>query len=149
MDSRSSGSKGGDWTDNLVFIDYEDHKPTKTTLNEEKLLNDFEKLKANEEEILKAKIWKYPLWKLQVIFGGLWHEYTVVKSTNWYWSFEKQMDGIYVQRSREITDVKDKLNGKDRSALIRPEGRSNDDINYKENIYNVIEWIINNGEARN
>ncbi|KAE9547365.1 hypothetical protein FO519_009423 [Halicephalobus sp. NKZ332] len=145
----SSGSKGGTWTNKLVFIDYnEDNKPIETELDEEHVVRRFQGLGANDEKILKAKIWKHALTGLTGLVGD-WHEYTVVESTNWYWSFEKQMDAIYVQRSREEANVKNKLNGGNRSTRIRPEGRSNNNVEYGENICNVIEWIINKGELSN
>jgi hypothetical protein len=139
----SFGTKGGKWTGTLIFIDYNNNNvQDKTTLTEEKLLNYFKKLGTKEEKICKAKIWKHPLSYLPGIFGD-WHEYTVVESTNWYWSFEKQMDAIYMQRSKNETDVKNKLDGEGRSNRIVPEGRSNDNVQYGENVYNIIEWIIN------
>jgi len=115
---------------------------SKTPLEKTQLLNYFKKLGTKKEEILKAKIWKHPLSYLPGSLGD-WHEYTVVESTNWYWSFEKQTDGIYVQRSKKEADVKNKLYGEDRSWRIGPEGRSNDNVEYEETIYNIIEWIIN------
>jgi len=93
----------------LFFIDYVgDNVPSKISVEKEQLLKLFEELETKEEEIREAKIWKHPLSYLPGIFGD-WHEYTVVKSTNWYWSFEKQMDGIYVQRSKNEADVKNQF----------------------------------------
>ena len=116
--------------------------PSKISVEKEQLLKFFEELETKEEEIREAKIWKHPLSYLPGIFGD-WHEYTVVESTNWYWSFEKQMDGIYVQRSKNEADVKNQFYGKSRSARIWPEGRFNNSVMHGENVYNISQWIIN------
>ena len=84
-----------------------------------------------------------------MVFFGAWHEYTIVESTNWYWSFEKKADAIYVQRSKNEADVINKCVGEERNKPIWPEGRSNDNVQYEEKIYNIIEWIINRGEIGN
>lgn len=132
----------------MVFIDYDEDTPNETTLNEVQLLNYFEGLKTKKEEILTARIWKHALKYLSGLVGD-WHEFTVVESTNWYWSFEKQMDAIYVQRSKKLADVKYKINGSDRCNTVKPEGRFNNNVGYKENIHNIIQWIINRGELSN
>ncbi|KAI5154530.1 hypothetical protein ENBRE01_3405 [Enteropsectra breve] len=52
-----------------------------------------------QETIIFSEILKY---KLSWLFGsmGHWHEYTLVETTNWHWSFEKNTEGIFVQRSK-------------------------------------------------
>ena len=133
----------------MVFTDHLDDGTVKqVTLNKEELSDYFKKLETNKEEIWKARIWKYHIIPLLGYFG-YWHEFTVVESTNWWWSFEKQMDALYVQRSRKPTDVKEYMGKKRRDKKVFPEGRFNDDIKYKETIYNIIEWIINNKELNN
>lgn len=129
----------------MIFIQYNDDTRKITKINEQQLLDYFEGLGAQEEELLNANIWKHALEYLTGWFGD-WHEFTVVESTNWYWSFEKQSNAIYVQRSKKLADVKYKIDGSDRKNTVKTEGRSTRDVGHNENIYNIMEWIINRRE---
>lgn len=140
-------SKGGEWSGTLHFTDYYSNK-SRPDMKEEELLDYFGRLGTNEEEILNAQIFQYGLLEL-FNQAGIWHEYVVVESTNWYWSFEKQRNAIYVQRSKEKTDVKYKCDRKERVSNrdnIAPEARGHKVVNYNEKIYNIFQWIINRKE---
>ena len=137
------GANGELWTATLVFVQYNDEEVLKTTVNPEDLLDHFQNLDVDDERILKAWIWKHALPGWPGCFGD-WHEYIVVESDKgFFWSFEKRVDAIHVQRSRSESDVKFRLNGRARSSRIKAEGRSDDAIGYGDSIYDVIEWIQN------
>ena len=109
------------------------------------LLSYFERLKTKEEKIEKVEIFKNNLEYFPIKTFGAWHEFTVVESTNWFWSFEKQNFGICVQRSKEYSIVKNKLIGEDRTGRVDDEGRAPQSVkNNGETIYNIVEWIHRN-----
>ncbi|CAJ0570895.1 unnamed protein product, partial [Mesorhabditis spiculigera] len=85
-----------------------------------------------------------PLLKSVAGWFGYWHEYTIVRSTNWYWSFEKNSTGIFVQRSKNLIDVHCYFAGEARKE-DRSEGRSSV-VAFHENILDVGKWIVNRGE---
>jgi hypothetical protein len=75
-----------------------------------------------DEEIIHVELWKTKLdsnpfptaWKL-------FHTWVVLETKEWYWSFEKEKGGVYVQRSKSKTDVNDwaiKSVGRERNPCL-------------------------------
>ena len=143
-----SGGKTGDkWSSTLHFIDYygdESACRRVATLDEDDLLDHFRHF-GTREKLLNVEICKHRLTGATGLFGD-WHEFLVIESTNFWWSFEKQNYALVVQRSKKISKVKDQLNGEDRPTPINGEGRSADVESKRESIYNIMEWIIERGE---
>ncbi|CAL2027694.1 unnamed protein product [Caenorhabditis brenneri] len=145
MSSRSSGSKGGKWTRRLHFWNGNEWKK----YSADQLIEFFEnELDGKKEVITFAEIRMYSLVEpLVTPRYGIWHEYTLLKTTNWWWSFEKNMEGIYVQRSKNKDDVQKKFGTEDRRKdfpLAEPSR-----VSYGENIVHVAKWIIKRQELDN
>ncbi|CAL2027693.1 unnamed protein product [Caenorhabditis brenneri] len=141
--SNDKTSKGGNWTGCLFYWNGE-----KTTqVPADKVLHFFRNRLQAENEIIKfAKIRKYNLWWIPGWFGN-WHEYTLIQSTNYWWSFEKMSSGIHVQKSKNKEDVQCTFEGEPRNK-DRPEGRSAI-VSHGENILDVAKWIIMRNELGN
>ncbi|CAJ0570892.1 unnamed protein product, partial [Mesorhabditis spiculigera] len=144
MGSSSSTDKektGAEWTGCLHF-----HQGNGTwkKLESEEIIDYFrDKLEADEEKIIFAEIRKYDLGLVTAWFGH-WHEYTLVETTNWFWTFEKNSKGIYVQRAKRNSDVRCWFAGVKRKK-DRSEGRSSA-VEFGENALDAAHWIINRGE---
>ncbi|GMS87648.1 hypothetical protein PENTCL1PPCAC_9823, partial [Pristionchus entomophagus] len=152
MSFRSSASGGNKWRGDIIFVEYDCEQNSHTTerWSGENVRQHAKALDLYSEHIEKAKIWKYPLKREFLALFGAWHEFTLVESTNWYWTFEKYMDGLYVQRARHIDYVKNLHVGDKRSVYdIRGEGRESNAITFGESIGNVISWIDANNELGN
>ncbi|CAJ0570891.1 unnamed protein product, partial [Mesorhabditis spiculigera] len=145
LHSIGKGKKSRQWTSCLHFYTGDgEWKP----LQEHEIIAYFrDELDAGEEFIVFSEIRKYNVgcW----LFGlcGYWHEYTLVKTTNWHWSFEKMEQGIFVQRSKSRDQVRCYFGGKRRKP-DRTEGRSSL-VSFGENILDVVGWIIDRNELRN
>ncbi|CAB3401595.1 unnamed protein product [Caenorhabditis bovis] len=142
-----SSNNGAEWTPTIRFISYDENGDVTRTppIEADDLLEFFDEQGASAEVIVKAKIWKHQLFDVFPAWFGLWHEYIVVETTNWFWSFEKFSCSLFVQRSRRLDDVLRRIAGKSRKPE-RPEGRWDDDVRFGETIQNVIEWILNTGK---
>src|SRR5699024_10846359 len=115
----SGGKTGDNWSNTLRFIDY--YGDESATLDEDELLDHFRHF-GTREKLLNVEICKHRLTVATGLFGD-WHEFLVIESTNFWWSFEKQNCALVVQRSKKISKVKDQLNGEDRPTPINGEGR--------------------------
>ncbi|CAB3409547.1 unnamed protein product [Caenorhabditis bovis] len=140
---------GAKWVPKVKFITYSNGCIFSRYLNPEELLKFAEEEGANDEIIKEAKIWKHRLSLFIPIVFGLWHEFTIIKSTNWYWSFEKNFECLVVQRSSNHNDVLTQFDGNKRLGEACNEGRWDHDIDFGENICNIIEWILNENELNN
>jgi hypothetical protein len=123
--------------------DKENDKYSTIEIEDSNLRSYFGDLGTKKEEIEKVEIFKNNLTGFPIV-AGAWHEFTVVESTSWFWSFEKQDYGICVQRSKDKLIVKDKFRGKDRKGSVKDEGRAAQLGRYGETIYDIFNWIYKN-----
>lgn len=131
-------------------MSYKDHcdNTSHPGITEEELLRYFKNLGTKGEKISSVQIFQYGLFPI-LEKVGLWHEYVIIKSTNYYWSFEKDRTGLHVQRSSKEADVKEKHDENNQQLRVDPEARGRIDVDYEDTIYNGIQWIINREELDN
>ena len=92
------------------------------------------------DQILRIKIMKNNLGtNLMPQLFGLWHEYVIIESNNYFWSFEKDKEGLYVQRSSSEAAVTNLLFGHRRKGDPQPEDRG--EKQGRDRIIDVIHWI--------
>lgn len=140
--SGSSASGGSDWTSSLYFTANAKTPgiyPAK--ISDEELMDYFKKVEGTEDQIIRVWIFKQNLsaW-LPKVFGA-WHEFTVVESTNYFWSFEKDSKGICVQRAKTRVHVKDWYRGVERTGSVTPEGRDPQKGREGDTVNDIIWWI--------
>ena len=146
--SKSSGaSKGDEWTNTLYFTsEPENPGSSPTEIKDHNLESYFDKVEGTGENIEKVEIFKIKLSLLSSripVIAGAWHEFTVVKSENWYWSFEKNSKGIYVQQGKTAESVKDYCFGEKRTK-VNPEGRHSEEEHEGDTIQDIFIWIYSN-----
>ena len=102
--------KGGDWTAR-VFYDSESSGSGMTyTIAQNDLVETLEMLCDLSERIDAVRTYRTPLsnWQLtQVLFH---HEFALFETHQWFWTIEKDGEGIHIQRSKEIWNVRDRFN---------------------------------------
>ena len=67
-----------------------------------------------DENILTVTIYKHKLYSWQRTQALLYHAFIVLETEEWWWSAEKNADGVFVQRSKHQWAVRNRLEGKER-----------------------------------
>ena len=70
------------------------------------------------ETIMNITIYKHKLWAFQRTQALFYHCFVILETNYWWWSVEKNSDGIFVQRSKKWTDVGDYLERRRRNHPI-------------------------------
>ena len=100
MSGSISGSKGGKWTSQLRTYFYtENGKIEVNRYSLQKCVEDLHRI-TNSEEIQYIGSYRCPL--VENIEENLfaYHQFLVIKTTNWYWSIGKDSEKILLQRSK-------------------------------------------------
>jgi hypothetical protein len=146
---------GNEWTKTLYFTpDADNPNPRLEKVQNDNLMDYFAGVEGTGEDIQQVSIYKHSLGSLQSLkegglqfpmMAGLWHEFIVVESNSGkYWSFEKDMLGIRVQRGgTEEPVVKEYYRGVRRTGTVRPEGRPSQGGHRGDRILDTFRWIFN------
>ena len=134
-------SLGSEWTGLIIYYNYEQGEELRieddtpfmvtpaegtqtrnvfTTFNEEKHVI-FEMVLYKHALRIPIRFFKlnYPMW------GRIYHAFVVFTSLDangqiWFWSIEKNMEAIVMQRSTILEDVRDNFRGTARTARVYP-----------------------------
>ena len=87
------------------------------TISDDELRTTFKKNIDPSEDILKVWVYKEPLGEGQFTNVVLFHAYTVLKTNQWYWSFEKNREGLTVQRAKNFEAVAKRYRQKERTSM--------------------------------
>lgn len=114
----------GGWSEKVFFLSYTDNGSLEDVSMEKVITHDQLRFKLNEiandnEAIKSIAMYKIPLsgWLL----GGLyWYRHIVILETSkWWWSIEKNSEGLTVQRSENKYEVLRKYRNKQRFTNYR------------------------------
>lgn len=86
---------GFNWKGNISFVDW--YSNDTITMDDESL----------DETVLNIKLCKCKLSDLQLTQLFLNHQFLILETKNWWWSIEKDGEGIVVQRSKREANVLD------------------------------------------
>lgn len=142
--SQSTQSGGSGWTSKIFFdpqadsptIDghYFEHTDLQTKLAELIDIN---------ENIEHIWVCSHPLFEWQLCQGlHFYHTFVVIETKSYYWSIEKNTEGITIQRSRSFDAVLYKLR---RESRIAPLEVLVDDIG-RMRMKDLIDWLYELGE---
>jgi len=141
--SPSSPSEGCDWKGEVYFDPdagstsgyahrYEDCEIR------EKLTNKI----GENEKITDVYVYDHPLHAIQVTKILMKHTYVVLETDAWWWSIEKNSEGITIQRSKELADVRDKYRQKGRTTGIRGITKAiSDSARSGVKLSALVEWL--------
>ena len=72
-----------------------------------------------EEKILKIFVYDCPLTSYQITKIILKHTFIVLETIEWWWSLEKNTEGITLQRDKKLSAVRDRYRQKERTTGFR------------------------------
>ena len=103
----SSPSKGGgeEWTSEIYFDPRADGNDTPARISDAELKAKFKQLIDPSEKILNVRVYKTPLSEVQLTNAVSFHAYTVFETDQWWWSIEKNTEGLTIQRAKEFDAV--------------------------------------------
>ena len=134
---------GGEWKSIVYFDPYSDSEEGNDYhIDDEQLLEMMEEIIDESEYIEKIWVYKRPLssWQLtQLLFH---HQFVVLETSDWWWSIEKNGEGITIQRSKKLSYVKDYYR---RTKRITPIVEVNSDQGTKK-MKDVIKFLYEKDE---
>ncbi|KAI9549152.1 hypothetical protein GHT06_014595 [Daphnia sinensis] len=112
-----STSTGSNYTCKLYFDPRADEPDTGGHwITDKELYKKLLNLMDMEEEIQHAYLYSNPLSSWQATNAMFYHAFIVMKTNAWWWSIEKNMERITIQRSRDIESVRDMYQRKKRTT---------------------------------
>ncbi|KAH3721493.1 hypothetical protein DPMN_064421 [Dreissena polymorpha] len=101
MDSEPS-KRNGTWKFTLYFDTEAAFKVTDKydNIKGEDLMTKYKSLVGVDEDILRVNVYEVPLYKWQITKPLLFHMFVVFETQNWWWSIDKDSNGITLQRSK-------------------------------------------------
>ncbi|KAI9550130.1 hypothetical protein GHT06_006584 [Daphnia sinensis] len=119
--SQRLASVGGKYTQKLYFDPRADQSSTGGYwITDKKLRQKLSNLIDKDEVIQDAYVYSNPLSKRQWTNGKLYHAFVIIQTMNWWWSMEKNMERITIQRSKDIESVRDMYQRKKRTTGRSP-----------------------------
>lgn len=144
--SKSSGSdsakKGGEWTYKVYFDPEADQSTGKSyTITDSELMDKLTNLVDVDEHIINIRAYKQDLYSWQITNLILYHIFIVFETNDWWWSIEKNSEGITIQRSKHCWTVYSKYRREsrnDRTLMKEDKGR--------KTMKELIEWLYKENE---
>lgn len=141
--SSSSATTGCSWT-GLIYFDPQSDSETGTDYNlkESQLKTRLAQLIDATENIKKIWIYYTPLFSWQWTASILYHAFIVLETNDWWWSIEKNSEGLTIQRSKKLEYVRDCYRRRKRLQSVTcydgDEGRMS--------LHVLIDWLVANNE---
>ena len=138
-----ASKKGGEWKSIVYFDPYSDSKKGNDYhINDEQLLEKMKEIIDASEYIEKIWVYKKPLSSWQLTQVLLHHQFVVLETSDWWWSIEKNGEGITIQRSKKLSYVKDYYR---RTKRIKPIEEVNSDQGQMK-MKDLIEFLYQENE---
>lgn len=131
---------GGKWNHTLYFGDFSTGNIHSIKNNE--LIQKSEDIVGSKEEILSVFAYKTPLLSAQLTMFFSYHLYIVFETKKWFWSIEKDGEGITIQRSKNYSFVRYIYLNKYRQLLSK---FVKADVG-KNSVGDLIRWLYNEDE---
>ncbi|XP_052265415.1 uncharacterized protein LOC127867935 isoform X2 [Dreissena polymorpha] len=142
--SRLAGIFGGNWEFKLFFY-AENEMPYSVrwdNMTGRVDLTDLKKQIGSNENIKYVWAYKVPLTEIQKSQLLLHHKFVVFETERWWWSIEKQKDGIIIPRSCKAASVEDACRNE-----WRNKGRARTSFgDGTMSVYELLDWLNTNGE---
>ena len=114
-----SGLKGGEWTSQLCTYFYKENGENEVNYYSlQKCVQDLHRI-TTSEEIKEIGCYRCPIFRNGEENLLVYHQFVLIKTTNWYWSIEKDSEKILLQRSKTEDDVKKRREDKDRRTPVK------------------------------
>ena len=110
------GKGGGDWTREVYFDYNADQDGIGIYYTDPELRTELAARVGKNEVIYGIKYFKHPLSASQVRAALLHHAFVVFETEAWWWSIEKNEEGITIQRAKQLKNVRDKYPQEQRTS---------------------------------
>ena len=100
--------KGGAWTCQLYFDYNADEPGNGNYYTDPELKMKLKDYIGENEVITRVSYFTHPLHGAQLSSVVLHHAFVVFKTEHWWWSIEKNSEGITIQRAKKRKNVRDK-----------------------------------------
>ena len=143
------GILGGNWKSEVYFDPEADkHTGPGYTISDDELRTKLAELVDAKENIQNVTAYKAPLSKYQLTKLLLYHMIIVFETEEWWWSIEKNDEGITIQRSKSRTAVRDRYRqGKRNSGLSGISTMETD--TGRKCVNDLIDWLWRQNELNN
>ena len=125
MGSGESKSGGGEYKSRIYFDPNADKRKGPDYTVKDKHLKTRLMAYIDNESIRNVEIYKQKLGEWQFTKLLFYHAFVVFETRHWWWSIEKNSEGITIQRSKELEYVKAKYRRKNRpdvSFVLKDKG---------------------------
>lgn len=142
--SKSSGKNGENWTNQVYFDPNADL--TGRLLEEitaANLLYEMGLWIEGEELIEEIWVYKCPLAEWQLTMALFNHQFVVFRTPWWWWSIEKNDQGITVQRGKKLSSVRDRYRRGPRKKYIEQMSR---DVGRRK-MKDLVDWLHQKNES--
>jgi hypothetical protein len=148
MGPSPSSLRGCCWKHHLEFYDYDEQpKPKVVRLKSSALttLLESDTFPNSKQQVVEILHFIHPLNINQISWNFLHHAYIVMRTGQDEWSFEKNQEGLVVQRGSKYRYCVERLHGNQRSNIYNYSKRATF-VNSGVTVQDVLEWIVDNGE---
>jgi hypothetical protein len=151
MGPSPSSLRGCCWKHHLEFYDYDEQpKPEVVLLRSFDLTKlpkyDYKYIFPNsKQQVVEIKRYIHPLNINQTSWNFFHHAYIVMRTGLDEWSFEKNQEGLVVQRGTKFKCCVEYLHGNQRSRIYNYSQRATF-VNSGVTVQDLLEWIVDNGE---
>lgn len=134
--------KNGCWSRKVYFDPEADlAEGSSYYISDSELRTKFWELINTDDIIEYISYYKNSLWRSQWTQLLFFHAFIVIESKKWYWSIEKNAQGITIQRSRYLRFVRDKYRRENRIDVNRSSTHSG-----KGTMGDLVNWLYTNDE---
>ena len=143
------GIKGGNWKSEVYFDpEADEHTGRCYTISDDDLRTELTELVDAKENIQNVTAYKAPLSKYQLTKLFLYHMIIVFETEEWWWSIEKNDEGITIQRSKWREAVRDRYRQGERNSGLFGISRIKKDTGRKS-VNDLIDWLWGENELNN
>ena len=139
----SNGKNGSEWKSKVYFDPESDiSSGSDYFLSDAELRTRLEELIDCNEEIRKIWVYSHPLYDWQIMEGLMYHAFIVLETDQWWWSIEKNDEGITIQHSKYLEFVKERYRREKRTTPINE--RKHDSGRMK--MLDLVNWLYEKDE---
>ena len=142
MGNTIGGKSGEKWKSTIYFDPRADsEEEARYEITEDELRTRMGEL-VDDEKIINVSVYKVSLSYWQLTNFLFFHAFVVIETDKWWWSIEKDFEGLTIQRSKILKYVKDcyrKKNRRSNCTLLEEDG---------SNFYlmDLVDWLYKSNQ---
>lgn len=134
---------GDDWKYEIYFDPEADKdRGPSHHITDDDLIDKLSNLVDVDEKIDRVTVYKLPLSEWQITDFFLYHNFVLFETRKWWWTIEKNSQGITIQRSKHEGAVKDRYRQERRNSGIKNEESDEG----RKSVGQLIRWLYRENE---